>query len=331
MKNILSFIFAALCFFPLSAFSDDTIQIPVKSILTTRSVTTLTGGKLFTWKMGIDGGGSGNGYLTMAASLFKGDINPKALPNNGVFPANTRHPHVVLNYNNDDSSTNQTKSLLGSSQMTVPIPPAIYKNVHLFFTSSEGASTLKFFLNYGDIIDSQTISLPDYFNVIATSIPNMYNLALDLAKWNKQNVMSEPSHHYIDGVILTPRTDKNLQSIRIAKATAGTYVVFWGATGILPSGQTNTDPYGKSADVLDGIRVLTGKNSISLFNLQAPTEVALYSMQGKVIQTATFNTHGNVTWNLQNGKSNASLKNGIYMTSIKSPNGTRNVPVYFKE
>jgi len=51
-----------------TAATAETVQIPVDALLNTRSVTTLTGGMLVSWIMGINGGGTADGYLTAAAS-----------------------------------------------------------------------------------------------------------------------------------------------------------------------------------------------------------------------------------------------------------------------
>src|SRR5258708_5430768 len=79
------------------ARADQVVQVPVDALLNARAVTTLTGGRLVTWTVGIDGNGSADGYLTAAASKFHNDPPAlKALPDDGRFPADARHPEVVL-------------------------------------------------------------------------------------------------------------------------------------------------------------------------------------------------------------------------------------------
>ena len=55
------------------ARADQTVQVPLANFMTARAVTTLTGGKLVPWTMGIDGGGNADGYMTLAASKFHND------------------------------------------------------------------------------------------------------------------------------------------------------------------------------------------------------------------------------------------------------------------
>jgi hypothetical protein len=212
--------------------ADTVVQIPVASILNTRSVTTLTEGKLVTWQIGIDGNGDADGYLTRAASLFKGDINLKALPDSGLIPATARHPDVQLNYSNADGTGNQTRYVRGIGEFTVPVPQAKYSKLFLFFTSSEGASNLTFKLTYADSSESVSIVMPDYFDIIPATNATLFNLVLDLPKWNKQNVAVEKTHHYIDGVELHPAPGKVLTEVKVSKTAAKAYLVFWGATGI---------------------------------------------------------------------------------------------------
>ena len=56
------------------------VQEDVRALLNARPVTTLTAGKLVTWTKGVDGGGKGNGYLTMAAAQAVGTRTPRPCP-----------------------------------------------------------------------------------------------------------------------------------------------------------------------------------------------------------------------------------------------------------
>lgn len=208
------------------------VQIPCASVLNTRSVTTLTDGKLVTWQVGIDGGGNGSGYLTMAASLSVGDKNPHALPDSGRFPADARHPEIVLNYSNADGTGNQTRYVRGAGDFTLPVPAAKYSKLFLYFTSAEGSSSLTFTLDYADAGQATVnVELPDYYNDLKPDDPVLFYVARDLAKWSKANKMTEATHHNIDGIELRPDAAKTLSSVKIAKTAKG-YLVFWGATGI---------------------------------------------------------------------------------------------------
>lgn len=227
---MLSFIIAFLI--PEIAGAETVVRIPVDSILNTRSVTTLTDGKLVTWQVGIDGGGTGDGYLTLAAALFNGDKNPKALPDSGRIPANARHPEIVLNYSNADGAGNQTRYVRGAGDFSFRVPPAVYSRLFLYFTSAEGSSSLTFTLSYADSSrEVVNVEMPDYYNDLKADDPVLFYVVKDLAKWNRQNRMAEPNHHNIDGVELHPAAGKTLVGVKVAKTAKG-YLVFWGATGI---------------------------------------------------------------------------------------------------
>jgi hypothetical protein len=234
-------VLASLSVLAPRALADTVVQIPVDTVLNARSVTTLTAGKLVTWQMGIDGGGKGNGYLTMAASLFVGDKNPHALPDSALIAADARHPALQLHWSNGDGTSNQTRAVTGAGAFTLPVPAAAYSKLFLCFTSAEGASALTFKLDYGDSVQTINLTLPDYYNDIAANDPALFYVVKDLAKWNNANRMSEASHHNIDGVELHPAAGKTLRSVRISK-TAGGYLVFWGATGIATGSVTGLLP-----------------------------------------------------------------------------------------
>lgn len=238
----------------LPSGADTVVQIPMASILNTRSVTTLTDGKLVTWQVGIDGGGSADGYLTSAASLFMGDKNIKALPDSGKFPADSRHPEVVLNYSNSDGTSNQTRYVKQLGEFTMPVPRAVYSKLFLFFTSSEGATNLTFTLTYADSSETVKITLPDYFDEI-TNNPNVFNLITDLAKWNNKNVHVENNHHNLDGIELHPAAGKTLTEVKVSKTNAGSYLVFWGATGIAAGSVTALLPTPPRSGARDGTRL----------------------------------------------------------------------------
>lgn len=220
---------------PAPARADTTVQIPVASILNCRPVTTFTGGKISTWTIGIDGNGNSDGYLTAAASAFMGDKGLKSLPDSGIIHADARHPEVVLNYSDADSARFQGRYVRGTGDFAFAVPEAKYSKLFLFFTSSEGASTLSIDLTYADAtIETKPVTLPDYFDFIPATDTVLFNLVADLPKWNKTNVVAERTHHNLDGIELHPSPAKTLASVKVSK-TAKAYLVFWGATGIATS------------------------------------------------------------------------------------------------
>ncbi len=207
------------------------VQVDVSAILNARPVTVLHNGKLVGWSTGIDGGGKGDGYLTMAAALFNGDKAPHALPDSAVFAANGSHPEIRLHYSNSDTVNNQTLNIAGEGSFTINMPANKYANVFVCLTSSEGPSQLQFKLVYKDGSETQNFLLPDYYDDLPPNDPNITYVAHDLAKWNSKNIMAETDHHNIDAVIIHPNPKRVLKAIVVNKGKAG-YLVFWGATAV---------------------------------------------------------------------------------------------------
>jgi hypothetical protein len=210
---------------------ENVIQINLNNILNARSVSTLTNNKITTWTKGIDGNGTADGYLTMSASLFAGDKSPKALPDNPLFPANEKHPEVLLHYSNSDSVSNQTIAVVGVGAIGFEVPSAKYSKLFLAVTSSEGISQITVNLQYADGSVSKSFEIPDYYADIQPNDPNICYLAHDLAKWGKMNKMIEQNHHNIDLLNIHPDQNRILKHIQVEKSKAA-YLVLWAATGI---------------------------------------------------------------------------------------------------
>ncbi len=216
----------------LAVQASEVIQVDVHPILTGRTVTTFTGGKLVPWTKGVDGAGLADGYMTLAASIANGDKNAKALPDDGCFEATAAHPCVRLNFTNADGKNAQTRSVQGKGEFAFPIPAKRYSRMLVFMTSAEGPSHLRFKLAYADgTIEQREVLLPDYYNDAPVGDTNIFSLATDLAKWNASGRMTEQSHHHIHGVDLHPDATKELVSVQVSKTAPG-YLVFWGATGV---------------------------------------------------------------------------------------------------
>jgi len=225
----LSFI-TLLFFVNFSAQKDTVIQFDIGKILNARPVSTLNNKHVTTWTKGIDGGGFGDGYLTLSAAVFNGDKQPHALPDNPVFAANESHPEIKLHYSNGDSLNYQTCNIAGAGQVEFAVPQRKYKAVYLALTSSEGSSQLHIVFAYKTGNVTKDITLPDYYADLNPADKSLGYLAHDLAKWGNKNNMTEKDHHNID--LLKTETDpgKILKSITIKKDKAG-YLVFWAAAG----------------------------------------------------------------------------------------------------
>jgi hypothetical protein len=208
------------------------IQLDITALLDIRPVTTCTGGALATWNGGIDGGGHGDGYLTMAAALANGDREPHALPDAATFAATARHPEIVLHYSNDDGAGMQAHAIAGAGEFTLAVPAHRYSGLFLALTSAEGASRLHCTLSYADGTAVSEVVCPDYYQDIAATDPDLSYIASDLAKWNRANTMAEKNHHNIDALDLHPDAARTLVRVTVAKA-AGGYLVLWGAAGVI--------------------------------------------------------------------------------------------------
>lgn len=208
-----------------------TVQFNISKILNARPVSTLKNNHLTKWTTGIDGGGIGDGYLTLSAALFNGDKEPHALPNNPLFAATASHPEIKLHYLNDDSVSNQTCNIKGADSVSFTVPQQKYKAVYLALTSSEGSSQLHIRLTYKSDAVVKDFIMPDYYDDIRPGNPTLSYLAHDLAKWGNNNNMTEKDHHNIDVLKVDTDPTKTLESISIRKEKSG-YLVFWAAAGV---------------------------------------------------------------------------------------------------
>jgi hypothetical protein len=205
------------------------VQIDVRRILNTRSVTTLTKGTLITWENGVD---KQNGYLTLSASLSNGDINPHALPDNPLIAANEHHPEILLHYANNEGKKNQTTFIADSGQLIIKVPHKNYTALYLSLTSAYGASHLQFDLVYKDGTEVKNFVLPDWWKDILDNDPDFSYVVHDMGKWGKRNDMTEKNHHNIDALNIHPDPDRVLEVVKLRKLPGG-YLVFWGATGVV--------------------------------------------------------------------------------------------------
>ncbi|HEX8022526.1 hypothetical protein [Mucilaginibacter sp.] len=207
-----------------------TIQVNISKLFNARPVTTVANGKLQSWVTGIDGGGKGDGYLTMAAALLNGDKTPHALPDDPLIPANSVHPALLLHYKNGDQG-NQTRNIAGADSFSFELPPEKYSSFYLSLTSSEGPSQLHITLTYTDGNEIKDFILPDYYNDIPEGDVNLSYAVHDLAKWGPGNKITESDHHNIDVLNIHPDPKRVLKRVTVSKDKAG-YLVFWAATGV---------------------------------------------------------------------------------------------------
>ena len=217
------------------AHADTVVQVPLPGLLDGRSVTTLTAGQLVVWTLPTDGGNLQNAFATAAVAKLKGAPVENALPDDGRFPANARHPEVVLHFSNDaDAASPQTHKIPPSGSITFALPTATYSKLFLFFNGAAGGTTIKVTLSYADTTGTENATIPDYYMYAPAADPVIFDLATNLAKWDKNTAINEANHHNITGVELHPLSDKPLSAVQVERGPNGT-LLFWGATGIATS------------------------------------------------------------------------------------------------
>lgn len=213
-----------------AAHAETIVQVPLPGLLDARSVTTLTDGQLVIFTLPTDGGNLQNAFATQAVATLKGKPIANALPDDGKFPANARHPEVVLNFSNTAAATSpQTHLIAPSGKIMFPVPSAVYSKFFLFFNGAAGGTTIKVTLTYTEGTSMVSATIPDYYN--APTDPAVFDLAPNLAKWDKTTAINEADHHSINGVELLPTAGKTLTKIDVERGAEGN-LVFWGATGI---------------------------------------------------------------------------------------------------
>jgi len=230
--KIFSLLLLVALFGPGQRQYNKVVQFDINPVLNARPVSTFDGGNPVTWKTGIDGGGTGDGYLTKAAAAFIMDPVDHALPDDPTFAANDSHPDIRLHYSNNDSLHYQSCAMRGETAVTFSAAKGKYSMLYFAMTSAEGGSTIKFDLTYANGDQITEIQIPDYYQDIPANDPNLCYLAHDLAKWGPTNKMTERNHHNIDLVKVQADPKQTLISIKISKGKQG-YVVFWAVTGEL--------------------------------------------------------------------------------------------------
>jgi len=207
------------------------VQFDVASVLNARVVTTLHQGNLVAWNRGIDGEWSG--LATFAAADTMGSVGRVALPDDGVFPADERHPLMVLHLSNRERKSNQVRFIdrFQDDRFSFRALDNNYTGIELVFMSALGRSEVTVVLHYADAgNESHFVSVEDW-GVEFPDTNDRYCLVSNLAKWNRQNQEMEPDRHYLTGVHLPVDPRRKLESVEIFKPQSETSLVFWGAVG----------------------------------------------------------------------------------------------------
>jgi hypothetical protein len=327
-------------YFAHPAMAEEVVQIDVKSILTTRSVTTLTDGKIVPWITGIDGGGTFGGYMTMAAALFIHDTDPLALPDSGIFPATSRLPRVVLNYSNyADSKSNQTYFVKGLGQFSFDVPNNKYSKMFIFLTLGEGAYNLekgtlnlRVSLTYTDGTVSSDYLLFDYATNYPDNDTNFCNLISDRTKWNQNNKWLEIGRHNIHALNVHTDVNRVLTSIKVEKTKIETQyapqvgiLVFWGATGIASNISSVKDQSVEANNgfvQLERASVFPSRQGFLFINLPNNTEIGIYSVTGRLVAHLAVIDASTINWNPI-----SKIAVGTYICALQSSTASKSIEV----
>ncbi len=230
LRSVL-FCFASLSL-TVAHSASETVQIDIRALCNARIVTTFAAGRLVPWRDSLDG--STSGEATLAAAKKIGEPFTQALPDDGVFPANDRHPRAELHFSNADGTGNQVKRSLAADDYVIAVPSQAYRELWLFVMSGFGESTLKVHLAYADGgEDLRDLVVPDWYFPVKDGDPHRVDLAEDLGKWNAQNHQMEKDHHFLHGFDLSPDPKRVLVTLKISK-TAKAVLTLWGVTGVTP-------------------------------------------------------------------------------------------------
>lgn len=219
---------------PVSAEPADparTVSLDVSGLLNARVVTTVSKDALVTWNKGVDG--TWSGLATRRAADWMGSASRVALPDDGVFLANSLHPRVALHFSNDDATGSQVRYTERNvaERYSIEMGGKPFQEVFLFFMSAFGTSEITLELAYADnSTEVRRLAIPDWASTPAESA-DQFLLAKDLAKWGPKNTELEKDHHALMGYRVTPDRLKPLSRISVQKPASKTSLTFWGATG----------------------------------------------------------------------------------------------------
>ena len=296
-----------------AASAADTVQVNIKSLLNARSVTTFSNGKLYTWKMGIDNGGTGDGYGTHSAAVhLTPTYTGHTLPDSALYPANANHPTMILNFSNSDSTDFQTHYIKGLDSVTISLPQGNYSALYFALMSAEGSTAIKVVLNYSDGPVTSTFTLNDYNQPLATGV---FHVDSNMQKWSTTNVPVDNPYHNLDGFCVTTNSSKTLDSVKLVKTTAGSYVTIWGVTGV--GSNITTSVSQQPARLSSGsVRMLScGDGRIKFSNVKAGAELTVFSLSGERVARIASARQGTLT--LGNHNADATVCPGVYICELR--------------
>jgi hypothetical protein len=220
----------ALC---SSARAGDVKQIDTSAVFNARPINTVVNGAVAPMDANIDGAG---GLCTLSAAKILGGSTDHVIPDNAVYPANDKHPEVVLAYANDDGKKKfARRHAQGEDSFDLTIPEGNYAKLLLLVTSGQGASDIDVTLTYKDgTTENKPFTVPDWWPDLKPPVDAYCTyVVFNMSKWTPHGIIgSELSHHNIFGLNISPNPDKSLVKVTVHKHQKG-IMCFWGATGEL--------------------------------------------------------------------------------------------------
>ena len=214
-----------------AANAGDVKQIDVSAAFNARPIDTVVDGKVVPMDANIDGAG---GLSTLSAAKLLGGSTDHVIPDNAVYPANDKHPEIVLAYANDDGKKKFARRSQGADTYDLTIPEGNYTRLFLMMSSGQGPSDIEVTLAYKDgTSDTKTLTCPDWWPGLKPGDTYRCEVVSNMSKWSPKGIIpSEPKGHNIYGINVQPNPDKALVKITVKKQAKG-ILCFWGATGEL--------------------------------------------------------------------------------------------------
>jgi hypothetical protein len=233
MKLIRSLAVAAssAAFFLQTVHAGNTVQIDTTAVFNVRPINTLVNGAVVPMDANIDGAG---GLCTLSAAKILGGSTDHVIPDDAVFPANDKHPQVVLWYANDDGKKKfARRHAQGGDTFDFAVPEGNYARLFLMVTSGQGQSDIEVTLTYKDgATETKPFTVNDWWPDLKPPV-DAYTcyVVFNMSKWTPKNIIkSELTHHNILGINVSPNPDKTLVKVAVKKLQKGIFC-FWGATG----------------------------------------------------------------------------------------------------
>jgi hypothetical protein len=206
------------------------MQVDISKLLNARVVITEKNGTLQLSDHALD---HGNSILITAAAARvsdAGNLNP--LSDSGLFPATDTHPDVQLPYAAAGDGPQVWRSDAATEKLAIPVPPAHYDKMQLFFISANGSTPISVVLHYSDgSTDTRKTTVPDFYFLLKPADRGWFTLAEDFGKVDAKGKMTEVRHHFIDGFNVDPDAAKELTQIELTKEQSKTVLNLFGVAG----------------------------------------------------------------------------------------------------